>query len=179
VSLYDDAVTVLTRWHPRNDQQRRLRDAYIQHLAEHPDGLSRDCHPDHLTASALLVSVDRSRVLLNLHRRLSRWMQFGGHCEPQDLTLADAARREATEESGVEGLRLLGGDPVQLSVHEVPCGPVSPAHHLDVRFVAVVPDDAVPAASAESEEVRWFPRRSLPAGVDASVRELVEWSRWL
>ncbi|MDX6319830.1 MAG: hypothetical protein QOD35_3230, partial [Nocardioidaceae bacterium] len=51
--------------------------------------------------------------------------------------------------------------------------------HLDVRFVAVAPDDAPVTASDESDEVRWFPRRSLPAGIDAPLRELVEWSRWL
>jgi ADP-ribose pyrophosphatase YjhB (NUDIX family) len=73
----------------------------------------------------------------------------------------------------------VGADPVQLSTHEVQCGPISPSHHLDVRFVAVAPDDALATASDESDEVRWFPRRSLPAGIDAPLRELVEWSRWL
>jgi 8-oxo-dGTP pyrophosphatase MutT (NUDIX family) len=178
VSLYDDAVETLSRWHPRNDQQRQLRAIYLRHLHEHPDGLSRACHPDHITASILVVSGDRKQVLLNLHRRYGIWVQFGGHCEPQDATLAAAALREATEESGIAGLRLLGADPVQLSTHEVRCGPISPSHHLDVRFVAVAPDHALATASDESDEVSWFPRRSLP-GIDAPLRELVEWSRWL
>jgi 8-oxo-dGTP pyrophosphatase MutT (NUDIX family) len=179
VSLYDDALNVLTKWHPRNDQQRQLRAAYLRHLTEHPDGLWRDCHPDHLTASTLVVSADRGSVLLNLHRRLQMWVQFGGHCEHGDLTLAGAAVREATEESGIASLRLLGADPVQLSAHEVECGPLTPAHHLDVRFVAVAPDDALPVVTEESDDLRWFPRRRLPGGVDAPLRELVEWSRWL
>jgi 8-oxo-dGTP pyrophosphatase MutT (NUDIX family) len=179
VSLYDAALIALTRWHPRNDQQRQLQAAYVQHLTEHPDGLWRECAPDHITASTLVVNADRSQVLLNLHRRYSIWVQFGGHCEPGDATLAEVALREATEESGLTGLRLLGADPVQLSTHEVSCGPISPAHHLDVRFVAVAPDDATPIVSDESHELRWFARRSLPAGVDAPLRELIEWSRWL
>jgi 8-oxo-dGTP pyrophosphatase MutT (NUDIX family) len=179
VSLHDDALTRLDRWHPRNDRQRQLQASYLRHLREHPDGLSRDCHPDHITASTLVVSADRKKVLLNLHRKYGIWVQFGGHCEAGDTSLAAAALREATEESGIAGLRLLGADPVQLSTHEVRCGPISPSHHLDVRFVAVAPDDAVATASVESDEVRWFPRRSLPAGIDAPLRELVEWSRWL
>jgi 8-oxo-dGTP pyrophosphatase MutT (NUDIX family) len=179
VSLHADALNVLTRWHPRNDQQRQLQAAYVRHLTEHPDGLQRECHPDHITASTLVVSIDRTRVLLNLHRRYQIWVQFGGHCEPTDATLAGAALREAAEESGIVGLRLLGADPVQLSTHEVECGPVQPAHHLDVRFVAVAPDQSVPVVSDESTELRWFPRRSLPPGVDAPLRELIEWSRWL
>ncbi len=178
MTLYADALTVLTRWHPRNDQQRQLQATYVRHLTERPDGLERACHPDHVTASTLVVSIDRARVLLNLHRRYQIWVQFGGHCEPVDATLSGAALREATEESGIDGLRLLGSDPVQLSIHEVDCGPVRPAHHLDVRFVAVAPDNAVPVASDESSQLRWFKRRALP-DVDAPLRELIEWSRWL
>jgi 8-oxo-dGTP pyrophosphatase MutT (NUDIX family) len=179
VSLYDDALNELTRWHPRNDQQRQLQAAYVRHLTDHPDGLWRECVPDHITASTLIVNPDRSRVLLNLHRRYSIWVQFGGHCEPSDTSLAGAALREATEESGLVGLRLLGADPVQLSTHEVRCGPLSPSHHLDVRFVAVAPDEALAIASDESDELRWFARRALPPDIDAPLRELVEWSRWL
>ena len=45
------------------------------------------------------------------------WLQMGGHCEPEDATLADAALREATEESGIDGLTLLPGGPVRLDRH--------------------------------------------------------------
>ncbi len=179
MSLYDDAVGVLTRWHPKNDRQRVLQAAYLRHLSAHPDGLLRECHPDHITASMLVVSGDRSKVLLSLHRKYEIWVQFGGHCEPTDATLADAALREATEESGITGLRPLGAVPVQLSTHEVRCGPMQPAHHLDVRYVSVAPTGAEALVSEESIEIGWFGRRSLPTGIDAPLRELIEWSRWL
>jgi 8-oxo-dGTP pyrophosphatase MutT (NUDIX family) len=179
LSLYDDALTVLTRWHPKNDRQRQLQAAYLRHLADHPDGLFRECHPDHITASTLIVSSDRKQVLLHLHRKYEIWVQFGGHCEPTDETLVDAALREASEESGITGLRPLGSVPVQLSTHPVVCGPVEPAHHLDVRYVAIAPQGAEAQVSDESIEVGWFARRSLPTGVDAPLRELIEWSRWL
>ena len=45
------------------------------------------------------------------------WLQMGGHCEPEDATLAAAALREATEESGIAGLTLLPGGPVRLDRH--------------------------------------------------------------
>jgi 8-oxo-dGTP pyrophosphatase MutT (NUDIX family) len=179
LSLYDDALTVLTRWHPKNDRQRKLQAAYLRHLGNHRDGLSRECHPDHITASMLVVSSDRSMVLLNLHRKYEIWVQFGGHCEPTDATLADAALREASEESGITGLRPLGAAPVQLSTHEVDCGPIRPSHHLDVRYVAVAPAQAEATVSDESLDIAWFNRAKLPSGVDAPLRELIEWSRWL
>jgi 8-oxo-dGTP pyrophosphatase MutT (NUDIX family) len=172
VSLHADAADVLTRWQPPDQAQEELRSHYLRHLQARPDGVWRECSPDHVTASAVLLSGDRSRVLLTLHGKLRRWLQLGGHCERGDATLAEAALRESVEESGIDGLRL-DPTPVLLSRHEVPCGPVRPAHHLDVQYVAEVPAGAVPVASAESEQLRWFPVDALPADTDGSVRALV------
>src|SRR4029079_13977396 len=136
------------------------------HLRPHPDGLTRECHPDHLAASLLVVNESRDRVLLNLHARYQIWVQRGGHCELGDETLAGAALREGAEESGIEGLTLVGAGPAQLSTHEVRCGPIRPSHHLDVRYVAVAPPGAEPVASSESIDVRWFDVGALPTGLE-------------
>lgn len=178
-TVHADAIDVLERWVAPNPEQERLRTTYLRHLAEHHDAPFRECHPDHLTASTLVVSSDGEHVLFNLHRKYGIWVQFGGHCERTDATFAQAALREAREESGIATLQLVGTQPVQLSTHEVRCGPVRPSHHLDVRYVAVAPPDALPSVSAESLEVRWFSRETLPPGLDAPLRELVEWSREL
>lgn len=175
--LYSGAVGDLEAWQPQTDGQRRLRDHFLEHLARHRDGLTRDCHPDHITASALVVSEDRRRVLLNLHGKYRVWMQFGGHLEPDDASLAAGALRETAEESGISGLRLATTIPVQLDIHEVRCGPIRPSHHLDIRFLAVAPDGSTASASHESVAVQWFDRDLLPDDIDASVRELVELSR--
>jgi 8-oxo-dGTP pyrophosphatase MutT (NUDIX family) len=173
VTLHSSAVAALEQWTAPSAAEEELRAAYLAHLAVHPDALSRHCHPDHLTASALVVSHDRRQVLLNLHGKYRIWMQFGGHCEEDDESLAAAALRETREESGVGALELVSAEPIQLDSHEVRCGPVRPAHHLDVRFATVAPRDAVASASHESVAVRWFPRDRLPPGVEASVAELV------
>ncbi len=160
--LHRDAVATLTAWSPPDSAQARLRDRYLDHLAGHPDGLTRDSYPDHLTASTLVLSATGDRVLLTLHAKARQWFQFGGHCEPGDATLAAAAAREAAEESGIADL-VLDPVPVQLSEHAVPfCDPRRGVHHLDVRFVAVAPADADPAVSAESLDVRWWPADALP-----------------
>jgi 8-oxo-dGTP pyrophosphatase MutT (NUDIX family) len=162
VTLHADALAVLRAWEPPTPAQAALRDRYVAHLAGHGDAMTRDCYPDHLTASTLVLSADLDRVLLTLHAKAGRWFQFGGHCEPVDLTLAGAAAREATEESGIDDLAL-GPVPVQLSEHEVPfCDPRGGVHHLDVRFLAVADDSAAHAASDESLDVRWWPADRLP-----------------
>lgn len=172
MSLYDAAVTELSRWAPPTAQQAELRATYLAHLRDHHDGLSRECHPDHITASLLVVNPARDRVLLNLHARYEIWVQFGGHCDG-DLSLVAAALREGSEESGIGELKLLGNGPAQLSTHEVSCGPVRPSHHLDVRYVAVVDDEATPVTSSESLDVRWFDCADLPEDLEEPLRELV------
>jgi len=176
VTLYDDAWSSLSRWRPPNDEQRELQAAYLTHLRQRTDGLTRDCHPDHITASTLVVNADRSAVLLNLHRRYEMWMQFGGHCEESDRALHVAALREAVEESGIADLVLVNEQPTQLSIHEVRCGPIRPSHHLDVRYVAVAPSSSRAQASEESIDVRWFGRDELPDSLDDPLRELVAWA---
>ena len=161
-ALHRDAVASLSAWTPPTDVQAGLRERYLTHLAGHADGLTRSSYPDHLTASTLVLSAAGDRVLLTLHAKARQWFQFGGHCEPGDLTLAAAAAREAAEESGIPDL-LLDPVPVQLSEHAVPfCDPRGGVHHLDVRFLAVAPPDAEHTVSEESLDVRWWPADALP-----------------
>jgi 8-oxo-dGTP pyrophosphatase MutT (NUDIX family) len=172
VTLYDDAVDVLTHWQAPTDEQELLRAAYVTHLRVNRDGLWRSCFPDHLTAGALVVSNDRSHVLLNLHRKAGRWFHFGGHLE-DDATLAGAALREATEESGLEGL-VVDAEPLHLSTHPVEfCDPRGTVRHLDVRFLARTGSDVDPVTSEESIEVKWWPVDDLPTD-EPDMLELVE-----
>ncbi len=170
-SLHADARRILTAWTPPDAEQGSLRDRYLAHLADHPEAMWRSCHPDHLTASAIVIAADASAVALTLHAKLGRWLQFGGHCEPADATVAGAAERETREESGMTTFRL-DPTPLLLSLHEVPCGPLRPAHHLDVQFLAVAPPGAELSVSDESTDVRWFALGALPADTDATVRAL-------
>jgi 8-oxo-dGTP pyrophosphatase MutT (NUDIX family) len=176
-ALHADALRVLAALVPDDPGQEALRRQFLAHLRAHPDALWRSCAPDHLTASALVLHADRTAVLLGLHRKVGRWLQFGGHLEPTDRTLAGTALREATEESGVAGLALVGDRPVRLDAHPAPCDPGRVERHLDVQYLAVAPPGASPSTSTESHDVRWFAVDDLPAGTDPSVRALVAAAR--
>ncbi|MFE9288301.1 NUDIX hydrolase [Streptomyces olivaceus] len=165
MSLHDDALLVL-KDHRGQDE---LRQVYLDHLASHPDGMWKACGDGHVTASALVVDPSRDRVLLTLHKKMRMWLQMGGHCEPVDETLARAALREATEESGIEGLDLLPGGPVRLDRHSTPC-----AWHLDVQYAALAPAGAVETISDESLDLRWFPYAEVADVTDDSVVRLLE-----
>jgi 8-oxo-dGTP pyrophosphatase MutT (NUDIX family) len=168
VSLYDDAVLVLKGY----EGQEELRRTYLEHLESHPDGMWKACGDGHITASALVIDPSRGRVLLTLHRKLRMWLQMGGHCEPADDTLAAAALREGSEESGIAGLTLLPGGPVRLDRHHTPC-----AWHLDVQYAALAPVGAVEAISDESLDLRWFAYDEVAGVADESVVRLLEATR--
>jgi 8-oxo-dGTP pyrophosphatase MutT (NUDIX family) len=158
----------LDGWTAPDEDQERLRRAFLARLDEGPDALRREGRPSHLTASAVVLDASRSSVLLVLHRRTGLWLQPGGHVEDGDASLAATALREAVEETGVADLRPLGPSPVHLERHPAPCGA---EHHLDVRFAVRAPDGAVPTVSDESLDVAWYALDALPVqrGVELSA----------
>ncbi|MBM3866440.1 MAG: NUDIX hydrolase [Verrucomicrobia bacterium] len=121
----------------------------------HPDCLERHCAPGHLTGSAWIVSPCRRRVLLTHHRKLDRWLQLGGHADGDGDLLA-VARREAAEESGLAGLRVVSPAIFDVDRHWIPERPAQPGHfHHDLRFL-LEGDPAEPLRlTRESKALAW------------------------
>lgn len=168
-SLHASATELLTDWKPEERADCSLREAMLAFLGSAPRGCLREHAPGHITASAIVFSHDRSEVLLTLHPRVGRWIQLGGHCEPGDETVTDAALREATEESGIADLRLTPGL-YGAQAHPITCSLGLPTRHLDLLFELVAPPNAVPVRSAESTDLRWWPVAGLPPGADVALR---------
>ncbi|MDA2894459.1 NUDIX hydrolase [Mycolicibacterium sp. BiH015] len=171
MSLHQSAVEVLTEWNALDPEQDSLRHAYLAFLAAREDACLRACVPGHLTGSALVLDHTGTQALLTLHPRFGRWLQLGGHCEPEDETIIAAALREATEESGIEGLTI-APEPAALHVHPVTCSLGVPTRHLDVQFVVHAPEGAQIVRSDESLELRWWPLDRLPDDLDFGLSQL-------
>ncbi|MFN2561343.1 MAG: coenzyme F420-0:L-glutamate ligase [Jatrophihabitans sp.] len=174
--LHADAVAVISALPTDDARAGAIRQAFLGFLAARPDAMWRSCAAGHLTASAVVLDPSRAAVLLTLHPRVGRWLQVGGHCEPGDHTLLDAAAREAREESGIGALSF-DPTPLTLDVHPITCSLGVPTRHFDVQFLAIAPAGAEPVRSEESTDLRWFGWDDLPADVAPELPALIAAAR--
>lgn len=150
------------------------RDTILDFFLDHPDAAERTCVRGHLTGSALVVNATGTRTLLMLHSKLGRWFQPGGHADG-NANLAAVALREATEETGITGLRI-ALPAIDVDVHLVEPPNEEPHLHLDTRFLVVAPPGALEHPNEESLALRWLDEVGLDhlaPPIDQSTRRLV------
>jgi 8-oxo-dGTP pyrophosphatase MutT (NUDIX family) len=146
----------------------------LDFIDAHPDALHRSCLEGHLTGSAAVVDPSTREVLLLFHAKVQRWLQPGGHADG-DGHLARVALREAEEETGIQGLRVLT-PAIDLDVHVFHnARDTEPDHlHLDVRHLVLAPPGAHALGNEESEAVRWVAVDDVPSlGVDPGTVRMV------
>jgi 8-oxo-dGTP pyrophosphatase MutT (NUDIX family) len=150
VALVDDVLASVAARTPVDERERESIAELLTTVPRLAQPFDMDADPTHITGSAFIVG-PRGIVLLR-HRRLGIWVQPGGHVDPGE-TPWDAARREATEETGLP-VRFLGTQPelIHVDVHAGGRGHT----HLDLRYLFDGPamDPAPPAG--ESQDVHWF-----------------------
>jgi 8-oxo-dGTP pyrophosphatase MutT (NUDIX family) len=152
--------------------------ACLVFLEEAQRPFEREQLDGHFTGSAWLVSADGEKVLLTHHRKLSRWLQLGGHADG-DADLAAVALREAEEESGLTGLSVMP-DIFDVDRHWIPERKNEPGHwHYDVRYVVTAGANDAFVISEESLELAWISIRALAEAqdTDESLRRMAR--KWL
>lgn len=138
------------------EHARRMRE--LLDGSQPPGPFARDHYlPGHFTASAFVLSPDEQDLLLVLHGKLGRWLQPGGHFEPQDADPLAAARREVQEETGLGDVRLASNGLFDVDVHVIPPRATEPRHeHFDLRFLFVASSREAKAGS-DARDTRWVP----------------------
>lgn len=163
---------------PADGQAMKSIELIVMLLERSPAPFSRDQFtPGHITCSGLVLAPDGERLLLVHHRRLDQWLAPGGHVEPGDSLLVDAARREVIEETGAS----LASDALLASadVHGIPGKGREPYHlHHDLLFRFRATDDLL-CVSEESHAVTWcaledFDRYRVPANIVRAYQRAVK-----
>lgn len=172
----DQTLALLRSHHPTDPTEGAHRDAMIALCASEGDPTSREHYdPGHFTASAFVLSPDRHSVLLIFHGKLHRWLQPGGHVDPADGSLLEAAQRELAEETGIIDARPFRSGLFDVDVHVIPARKSEPEHrHFDARFVFQA-QSLEAAAASDAKDARWVPLDEVSeAESDRSVMRAVE-----
>lgn len=168
MTRHDHLCRLLREFQPSDAREADHRTRMLELLETTPEPLSRTQYaPGHITASAFVLDPSRSSLLLILHSKFLRWLQPGGHVEPEDQDVFATVRREVLEETGLAELTQLGSGPVDVDVHAIPARKDQDAHeHFDLRFLFVAKDTHIEAGS-DANAARWVP-------LDALLNETVD-----
>lgn len=154
---------LLHRYGAAHPEEMDLVRRFLAFVQGHDDCLERSCVPGHITASCWILSPDREARLMTHHRKLGRWLQLGGHVDGE-AEVAQAALREAQEESGMADFSFLQDLPFDLDIHPIPARGREPEHlHLDLRFLLQAAAGQQLQISDESLDLRWVPVGALDA----------------
>nr|WP_271417231.1 NUDIX domain-containing protein [Streptomyces lienomycini] len=149
-------ITAYLAQHPEDEHEV----AVVRELLDAGGDLtSRKFLPGHVTAGAILVSHD-GRVLHILHNATGKWLLPGGHIEPSDDTLLQAASRELAEETGISPHVVTPHSETALhvDVHLIDANPAKdePAHrHFDFRFLFRTTADIGQLQTEEVTDAAW------------------------
>ena len=151
------AQAIVQGFDPRGDDlAAKSQELTVALLLMTPDPFSRHQFiPGHVTCTALVRHPSRDAVLVMYHHRLNRWLLPGGHVEKSDATLADAAAREAFEETRIAIDRSLAPVLAGIDVHAIPRKRNDPMHlHHDLIWLFRALSEEI-AETDEAPRVAW------------------------
>lgn len=184
----------MTRWEqieqiaayaPYNAQEAADKALILRWLEASEDAFCRENPVAHMTASAWVVSPDRSKVLMAYHNIYRSWSWLGGHADGETDLLA-VALREVQEEAGVTHVRpvsqeIFSIESLTVDGHVKRGQYVSSHLHLNVTYLLEAdPAEAVHSKADENSGVAWFApdealaRSTEPWFVERVYKKLIE-----
>ena len=164
------------------DLERSQVQETINFIKQDPNCFERNNSSGHVSGGAWLLSPDGKKVLLTHHKKLGIWLHLGGHSDGDPDTW-HVAFREATEESGIQGIQFISRDIFDVNVATIPEYPKAnePEHkHYDIRFMLRAPTEDF-VVSDESDSLKWVDKKELAKMADngeltkAMIRMMKKW----
>ena len=153
----------LENYAPFNEQEEEDICVFKQFIEAFGDNIwTRENKVGHFSSSAWVVNRERTKVLMAYHKIYDSFAWLGGHADG-DKDLLHVALKEVKEESGVEHIRVLSEDFIDVGclfvkAHVKKGKPVSAHLHFNVTYLLEADEqDTLHIAEEENSAVRWIP----------------------
>lgn len=149
-------LQLLENYQPFHSSDTEALTRTLAFVKEHPNCFERDYYePGHITGSCWIVDAKGESVLLTHHRKLSIWIQPGGHTDGLS-DVYESALREGYEETGLTKIEPNSSEIFDIDIHRFPERKGNPAHlHFDIRFAFRAIGNEAYTVSEESHDLRW------------------------
>lgn len=150
-----DLLTKLNHYTPFDSNERWMYESLVQFVNTNPDCFHNSLEIGHITGSTWIIDMSRKKVLLTHHRKLTKWIQLGGHADGESNILM-VTLREAKEESGLNSINVVSSEIFDVDIHTIPKSQKHSEHlHFDIRFLFEADSDEPLLVSNESFDLSW------------------------
>ncbi|MFF9455919.1 NUDIX domain-containing protein [Streptomyces flaveolus] len=175
---HDHIRTTVETYLARHPHERPQLGGLFAALDRPTDIDSRSTFSGHVTCGAIVVD-PLGRVLHVLHRASGKVLAPGGHIEPEDASLAEAALRELHEETGFPPQAVAPWPgyesvPFDIDIHDIDAHPGKgePSHqHFDIRFLFRLHTTTEVPVVLQEEEVAGIEWRPVDKVTSPCLRE--------
>jgi len=156
-----ELIKNIEAYSPYNEQEEKDKALILDWIRHNDNAFSRENVVAHMTASAWVVSKDRSKVLMVYHNIYNSWSWLGGHADGE-TDLLSVAIREVKEEAGITEVHPVSEDIFSLESltvdGHVKKGKYVSSHlHLNITYLLEAdPDESVAIKEDENSGVAWF-----------------------
>ncbi len=177
----DQLIDLIQNYKTDFDEERLYQRQLLEFLEANDDFWERTNEKGHITASAWVLNPTCEKALLIHHAGLNKWFQPGGHIEPEDVSVEQAAARELVEECDVLTFSMHSKHIFDIDIHIIPKKKDVPTHlHYDIRYAFLVAETEVKAiANEEIKALQWVELENLRKDlmIQQSIRRMALKSR--
>lgn len=152
----------IEEYKPYNSQEEKDKEMFLEYMTSFDNYLVRENEYGHMTSSAFVLNIERTKVLLIHHNIYNSWGWLGGHADG-DSDLLHVAIKEAKEESGLKDVKpiskeILVIDTIPVHGHMKKGKYVSAHVHLNVSFALEADENEIlHIKEDENSGVKWVP----------------------
>lgn len=149
-------LKLLNEYKPIDLEDKQQQEEIISFVNKNEKCFERELEIGHITGSAWIIDNNYNSILLNNHKKLNTWMQFGGHADGENDIL-EVTKKEVFEETGLKFISLIYDGIFNLDVHEIPqFKDIAPHKHYDIQFLFSTDISAkIEINFEESNEIKW------------------------